>query len=470
MLRRTVRLSVRGMVVNSDKVPIGKVTDDFEKKFRSYFVDPMNQRRIATDLLNTPLSDEGRFRVPQKIREEILQSILNNFDSLNATEISNIPRLIRRLPQTMISSETEDALFEKFLASLNEMDSESFEKVLKDITRLHIKNACKDEPIVRLFHALSEKTFSFETRLMILSVTGQVVSIHKLAHPVIRSSLLKVITPIPEERTFEILGSISRLPVFPEAISLLTEFNLPVVLTLDHVLGLLSISGGETILRPHFENFPLNEVVAVIERSVELTRINPNVASLLVNKEGINELVLANPQALPGYLRLLSLVEDGDARVRSVVSVARFPESIDVRSASHVVRAMDKAGVPENVKSKFFDAHIRDKISSMTPSQLKAMVQSSWLADQFSANVDSLNSPEPVAIVLSKNPSSEVAERLLKLLEKHHKDRDVLVKVWNYLTEGGTSFGKDQPEKRRVLKEVTRLVFRQTRVAPVESE
>ena len=96
------------IISESRKVPIGKITDHFDKHMKQIFSRDSAQvsRAVLLD------SAEGKLQIPEKIREQILAGLVNNFETLSRSEVLLVPRLLRRLPATMMASESEDRLFE----------------------------------------------------------------------------------------------------------------------------------------------------------------------------------------------------------------------------------------------------------------------------------------------------------------------------------------------------------------------
>ena len=466
------------IIVNSDKVPIGKITDHFDEQVKDFFKQSANKRSLVNGLLNDSLLDKERLRVPSKIRENILSSVLEEFASLSPAEIQNIPVLIRKLPQTMMSSDQEDALFEKFLARLSTdlIDSLSvamLEKVFTNVARLHIKHPCKDEPIVRLFEALASACVSSQTAVNILTVNASIVPKPKLSHPFVRKALVSMIQRVDKNHKFHILKSVAHLPVFPEADDLLDLGVLPSSpdQLVDGCIGLLGIRGGEKIWNSISAQISKEIIVSILEKIGDVPRINSKVGLLMIGKIGEGELVMGSPRALAGYCRIVSQNADDVMMIEKtttwMTTALRGLEegSLDLGTALWLSR-----GVGESERISFFNTHVHPQLGDLTPNNVRACSRVDWLEERLVKHVESIVNPLAVAALLRETDSGPVADHLCKLIHKHQKEEKLLTKIWTVLTANGVEIPPSNSARKRALKEVTRTVFRTVRMAPVPIE
>ena len=467
-LRRLAALEfeqIRSIIVNADKNAIGRVSDDFDKSLKSFFDEEANRRTIALDLMKST-GDSGRLTVPEKIREEIIVSLLKNMDEIH---LVSIPRVLRRLPQTMMASDNEDKVFECFLQlfvkNINLLDKAQIHQVIQDVGRLHIKHHCKGEPLVRFFSALNGLV-SPESCGLTLSAVAEAVNGQKLAHPVIRASLLYMVNCVEPTQRFHLLRAMSQLPVFPEALVGLDVGCLPTAneALVETCLGLLSIRGSEKLIAECVSRLPMDSIVAVIQQCVLVERINPHAAAVVINTENIEETVLASMGSVPGYLRLLQVSPDRLKRVVGTVkpTLESMERMMDIGQCLHVMKALRS--------EKFFNHQIKPRLNELTPKDIRILLSGEGegvVVNLVTSSIHLIEKPDTVAAVLSRANSGTAASHLSKLLAKYQKDPETLFRVWNVLTDRGASFGQDKRETRKVLKELTRIIFKQTRMAPI---
>jgi hypothetical protein len=460
------------IITNSDKVPVGNITDNFEKQIKEFFSDSDNQKTIASELLNNQ-NAEGRLRVPSKVRESIISSILENFASLTRTEILAIPTLIKRLPQTMMSSDQEDALFEKFLEQVSknivpDMTKEELTEMITNIAKLHIKHPCKDEPIVRFFDRLGQADLSSSSCVIILSAAS-VLSQQKLAHATVRSSLVTLVNRVEKNHRFDIIRSLAKLPVFPEADTLLDDVgDIPSSSEslASGCLGLLTIRGGEKLFPRISEKISTEIIISVLENVVVETRVNRAVANLILERLGQEESLFKSSRAMAGYVKLVSVVNGDEKNLAWMFpAIAEIKEgSCDLSSALWLARA-----VGETDRVTWFKKHIQPKLAEISARQIRISSPESWVAERSVKHVEQISDALATAELLVKTDKGSVADHLCKLIHKHQKEEQLLEKIWIVLTQNGTSFPPSDSARKRALKEVTKTMFRAVRMAPVSS-
>jgi hypothetical protein len=474
------------IIVNSHKTPIGKVTDHFDKHLKDFFLQAENQKSLCEVLLRLD-SEVGRLRVPPRVREGVLISISKMLESLSDSQILSIPRLLRRLPQEMVSCAEEDDVFEKFLQVFRDSlcmgaSEQHICDTLVNVSRLHLKHPCKDEPIVRFFEALETSSHTSQVCVKLIRASATSVPKNKLAHPTIRRSLLNMIKQVQEVDLFSILRSISRLPVFPEASEFVVVNTVPSSsdLLIDGSVGLLSMLGGEVSMRKISDSITPEILLRVLEEAVGLNAINPGSAECLVGLVKVGKPLSQNSKAIAGYSRLLSSIGDQAGVKEAIKTLEPSIKEVDTASAVRIMNYMMSSSTEVPVRDRFLRAHLKPRIAELSSRDIKVLFRSmnsgddiEWLWSRLANDFSSIKNPETVAELMVKVNKGAVADHLVKLLVSSQKDQELLVRVWKILTENGVAFENmevmdSNSPRKRALKEVTRLLFRSVRMAPVE--
>lgn len=483
------------ILTNSHVVPVGKLTDHFDKTVKSFFSSQDNKRSLVASLLTGDVI-ELKMKVPEKVRENILIAISEQFDSLNTGELVRIPSLVRRLPATMISSESEDLLLEKFLKKvsmglLNDLSKERLSVLVRDVARLHVRHPCKEEFVVRFFECLSTAALSSGSRLALLGTASRNLSSQKLAHPIIRKSLLSLVKnmdgPLPLGDSIFIC---SGLPIFPDALVILDSHIQSRTLEVsksdlaDAIKGCLGLLGIKTTpdmlssigqeLVDQVRNG--GQVSSLLEEIVELRKqqLNAEYASSLVNAISVNDAV-GSFASVGGYVRLLlapgipqeRLTTDMKSLLSTLQSVKK-PD--DLLPVAYILRGLSVSGSDETTMLSVFKDHVGPRLKDLTPMHVRVMLTSNN-ESLGSKIIDSSSDPALLVAVLSITGQSAAAEKLSKIVPSVN-NTDTLLGLWNALTDSGTAFAdpeilaSDSPRKR-ALKELTRAIFRSVRMAPI---
>jgi hypothetical protein len=461
------RERVAEILINSDTVAVGKITDDFEKNVKSFFQDSALTRSTICSLLE---KDE-KLKIPLKIREMIVSSILSHFQSLSGKELVRIPSLIRRLPSTIISSETEDKLIEQLLevfrsGLLNRLSKEDISKLIIDAKKLHVRHRCKDEFFVRF---LSNLSCDSQRTTSLLRILGENVPIRKLAHPVVRHSMIQLLRSVNTQVPMgDLLHAVSRLPIFPEGGEILAELSSRNLLKSDSVQD--AVIGCLGVLRMKLpDSFSLSEMVKKssqnpqgVESLLEgICRVsdgplNHSVVDLLVRAISIEKVAGKNPFVIAGYMRLLSLVSPSRLSDEMKMLTDKLPVKMELDASIEILRHVTQ-------QREFFVRHIEPCIGELTHVHARKILKSEdWIVNRI---VEKSSDPVVLATILSGSGNSASAEKLVKILPTN--DTASLVKLWRVVTEFGTRFPESNSPEKRLLKELTKNIFRSVRMAPV---
>jgi hypothetical protein len=486
---------ILGILTNSHVVPLGKLTDHFDKNMKSYFSSQENKRSLVSALLAEDVIEQ-KLKVPKKVRENILMAVSERFDSLNTGELVRIPSLLRRLPKTMMSSESENALLEKLLKRvsidlLRDLPTERLSHLIRDVARLHIKHPCKDEFVVRFFESLSPASLESKTRLALLEFAAQTLSTQKLAHPLIRKTLIYLLQSLDEfARPGETVLMCSSLPIFPDALEILDAHILSRRLqvntgdtddSIKGCLGLLGIQTSPSMLSTIGQEL-LDQVrksgctSALLEGVVDFPkqRFNAEFASKLIDCITANE-ACTSLASIGGYVRLLLAADVPQERLNTDMKIllsnlSSSRRSEDLLPMAYILRGLSISESDKSISSSLFKDHIAPHLEHVCPAHVRIMLTSDneWLGSKI---IEVSSDPAVLVAVLSITGQSAAAEKLSKIVPSV-SNTERLLGMWNTLTDSGTAFANpdilasDSPRKR-ALKEVTRAIFRSVRMAPI---
>ena len=465
------------IIGQSDKVPVGRITDHFDKHMKHVF---MTDSLIVSQSLLAAES-ETKLQLPEKVREYILCGIGKNFESLNRAEILSIPRLLRRLPQTPMASESEDSLFERFLSALVDdlsgtLTASETAVIVRGVAQLHFKHPCKEEPIVRLFQSFSGKQVPPAFALTILEAAGSTLSKQKLSHSIIRSSCLGLLEGIEHQCLGRILDASSKLPLFPEAGHLMQTVVSRNVFPADsdaRANGLVGIAAMTDVEILHSQVLPklVGAGAANSEKFLsaisERSRLNRKAIDTIV--DALDGHQVKSTGAIAGYLRLLA--ETGSERigVEAERLLPNFPNGTENLNA--IVTTMRCAtAAAESTKETFFRQHIVPCLGELGAGAFKTLVggKDDWLLERLAKSVNQITNPEALAVMLMKVNTDQVGEKLRGVLKS--ADLNTQIRIWKILSEDGLVYanpGLLSTPRGRLLKDTTAAVFRSVRMAPV---
>lgn len=465
------------IISESRKVPIGKITDHFDKHMKQIFSRDSAQvsRAVLLD------SAEGKLQIPEKIREQILAGLVNNFETLSRSEVLLVPRLLRRLPATMMASESEDRLFELFVWCVgSEVSAGEVSGLVKDVARLRFKHPCKEEPVVRFFEALRSEALSSKVRLDVLRAAGSTLGRQKLAHPVVRASCLDLLRGVESECLGTIFSVVSKLAVFPEATDVLrsicgkNEFPVSTEALVDGLLGLASM-----VVSPHVESVFLPKFVSAVVSSeaatnmflsgfVDLKRVNNNVVKTIA--ASINPEFVKTSEAIAGWLKLLADSESTLLECESQRLVPQFEGTKDVDAVVSVMSCLLQAS--EAVQETFFKQHVLPVLGKLGPGHVRVLLsrENPWLNERVAKSASGVSNPESLAVMLVRVNTDAVAERLRLSLKS--ASTETAIRTWKILSQDGLVYATPAllaTPRGRLLKEATAAVFRSVRMAPIPS-
>ena len=459
------------IIAGSHATPVGRITDDFDISMKDLFAQKETRNLLANSLLTDV--GEARLRIPSKIREYVLSSVADSFDSLTADQIMSIPVLLRKLPTTLMSSAAEEKVFELLLSKVwthNPSESQ-FETLLVNISRLHFKNPCKDTPIVRFFETIPQ-SLPVGLKVNLLTAAAAVMSRSRLTHPVIRAACIRSFTSLPVGETGNILFLASRLPVFPEAEHFLEGlFSQHVPLTTDQAVKAIVGTAAMAEVNADFlsrivKSCPDIESQAKVFRHLaRCGRINPVVASEI---SGWTTDRVWDNESVAGWCKVLKSAGRSDALPNTVNNFKPSRESIPeaVTVAENVCDALS----PEELTA-FFKSAIEPCMQKLSSSDATRLIKTGneTLIRRTLKALDQVSRPETVAAILVGKDSEQVATRLRTLLTG--SDLETLIRVEKILTQGGLIYAApsvmSSSHRGRVIKEVTAQIFRSVRMAPV---
>lgn len=486
---------ILGILTNSHVEPLGKLTDHFDKNMKSYFSSQQHKRSLVSALLTEDVAEQ-KLKVPEKLRENILMAVSERFDSLNTGELVRIPSLLRRLPRTMMSSESENVLLEKFLKRvsmdlLRDLPTKQLSHLVRDVARLHIRHPCKDEFVVRFFESLSPDLLESKTRLALLESAAQTLSSQRLAHPVIRKTLIYLLHSLDElARLGETVLICSSLPIFPDALGILDEHISSGRLLVDLAdtddsikgcLGLLGIQTSQGKLSNIGQEF-INQVrksdrtSALLEGVVDIPkqRLNADFASKLIDSITAKD-ASTSFASIGGYVRLLLSADVPQERLntdmKSLLSnLSSIRRSQDLLPIAYILRGLSMSGSDKSISSSLFKDDIAPHLELLRPPHVRVMLTSDneWLGSKI---IEVSSDPALLVAVLSITGQSAAAEKLSKIVPSV-SNTETLLGMWNTLTDSGSAFANPQilssdSPRKRTLKEVTRAIFRSVRMAPI---
>lgn len=459
------------IIAGSHASPVGRITDDFDKTMKELFA----QKETQTLLANSLLTDVGetRFRIPSKMREYMLSSVADSFESLTAGQVMSIPVFLRKLPKTLMSSAAEEKVFELLLSHVwtHNLAESQFEKLLVNISRLHFKNPCKDTPIVRFFEAVRQ-SLPVASKVNLLTAAAAVMSRAQLTHPVIRAACIRTLTSLPVVETGNILFLATKLPVFPQAKNFLEGIysqHVPLT-TPQSVKALVGLASAAEVNADFVSRIvkscpDIDSQVKVLRHLARCGRINRVVASEI---SGWTTDRAWDNESVAGWCKVLKSAGRTDALPTTLHNFKSSRESI--REAVTVAETVCEDLSGEELTG-FFKSAIEPCMHLLSPKDAKRLLKTGneALIRRTLKALDQVGRPETVAAVLVGKDSEQVAARLRTLLTG--SDLETLVRVEKILTQGGLIYADPSvmtsSYRGRVIKEVTAQIFRSVRMAPV---
>ena len=454
------------IIVKSGSVPIGRITDQFDKEVKGIFGDSFRAKEISLFVLR-PSSE--KLKLPPKMKNLVFDAVLQNIESLSFTEILAIPHFLKRIRASTGDSENRifDRFCEKLFQNISSVSRDELVNVFSTVSQLEdLKHACKNAPIIRLFESMIPP--AQEASLRILSSAASSLKREVLAHPLVRSRCIDLVRALNEQDLGEVLHVVSRLPVFPES-------NLDAIIANNKagssskgVATLLSIKScsmeqTKACLKKLESNFDQNDFLQHVPGIKKIW--NLNAAIFLLETVIVPELVdKKHPRQIAGLLRLIMSCNDPNnqhAHHNPELISSFLQSSPDILSVATVLRYIPLG-----------DAQSLERLSGMinpsdlTPGLMRILCQRPFPG--LEALVCAATNIEALAVALVKLNSQIVADRL-KDLCKSVSDVKLLIRVSTILSESGTIHSDPAllgTPRGSTLKEIHRKVFHVVRMAP----
>lgn len=458
------------IIAKSGSVPIGLITDHFDKNVKRIFSDLSESKLIVHSVLQQT-DAQSKLKIPEKIKEYLTGAIVKNLDDLRLDETLRIPHLLRRLPNGIMASDSEDRLLEgflrKFFLNLTSIPQNEISVVVLDVAKLRLRHPCKNVPIVRFFESIPA-ILSSNGSLRLLSC---VVALKRevLAHAVVRSRCIDLIRCLKNEDLGKVLGVLSRLAVFPEIdIDQISHVN-PKSENFSRAEGVASLLSlhctpeQASICLGKLQNFNQSEF---LERIVTLNRINSHVAEVLLENKRIDESLLKTSRDIAGWIRLVATARPADlAQEINKYKTAFLNSEIDRFSAIQMTKYISRC-VDSGVSAKDF-------LSQAVPDSSFSAREISILCENDFPGIEEIacssKDAEAVAIALSKRNTQGIADRL-KVVLKPITDVSILTRICTILSDSGNIH--TDPEllmtpRGTMLKLTQKQVFNAVRMAPI---
>ena len=421
MFRSSSRLGVEKVLLNSSNISIGRLTPEFELSITEYFSGaslPIAKKILANDSLGV---------LPEKIRSPLIKTITHSLTELSMSEFLAILRFRSVLDNALFDLWIDELLNER---RISQLDKTGIEAIISNILKIHLKHPCKDTPINRLFLALSVLERPAEKIELFLSVASRILAREHLAHPVVRSACVSLLSRLPADGALIHLSS--RFPVFPDMNDLLLRIPPSKDGAVLAVTGFLQSRLNDQAV--------LSQWISKLNGSkdwnqiLELLRSPVNIESASIFLKSINLKNITN------IADLAKLGYNETEFINEVFSKLELP--IDRAAVVAIYAAMPNC--PD------FDLHVTPIIPILRPREVRSL-RAHWKPHHLALFTDAVCVAElPLDISLS-----------LRGMLKTEKSLERVLLIQKAL-EANPSCPRD------LLKEVTRLVWTRVRMAQMD--
>jgi hypothetical protein len=395
--------------------------------------------------------------------------------ALSIEEFLKIPHVISRFPNILLSTSEEIELFDKwieaFISRLTETSTDQLIAVIKSVRRLRLVHQCRDEPIVVLAERLSQ--VPLENPADILEAFGS-ANIPPNVLDRMRGSLIRIAQSVAITDVGGLMHACMQLPVFPEMETHLFELMSTRKNFSDTnklVIGCLGIRWSDAnskFISGIISAFKIDDG-EILRRIADMRYLDREIACVLLEKILITSSL--SSVDIAGYARLVTVAQGSGDQLIPLLS-KNF--ELKTQHACVIVNALISLGATEDSLKLMHRIDPLEIQPWMVPVLIPAECPGEIVSVLEDTVIPKVKNITTASAFVAQLPESEKAiEHFKSLLESRPYSVDELIKAEKILSGDGLIYLDKlsiQSLCGSALKSVTRAIFKQVRMAPIDEK